>query len=374
MESKLTELELLAEAMAGRASVAWNDGLGLVTWDGRTHAVSCWLQQQLADLFDAKLPLAGPKGRSRNGLTWVLAEACWAAPDRYSPPMPAVDNKRGVHDVRYNDGKHFPWLQRGPDDTWAHLPGTRHPAVPKIKPAEEKYIPLALRIGAKGRDVAELQRKLGLEVTGHYDASVAKAVETYQKDHGLGTDGVFNDATRRCLYHKPEPKATLGAATRVLARNFTPGRTEPVRVVCIHEIPADFPAQDVAELFAHPKRPPQASVHYVLGTAGDLYLCVPEQHTAWGAPGCNAYAVHVVVVGGADYHDLLIDICGRHGLPTTWINAAELIDGKKGVVSHAMVRQALEIAKEKTLVKEPWFNTKYGVFRNDKSCLVCCEG
>ncbi len=372
MERKLTDQQLLTLAIEGRASVDWTDKddykVGLCSWEGTAHPVSCWLQQRLADLFHARLPLTSEQP------TWVLAGACWTQPTPYGPILPAVDQAGNFADVMANDGVHYPWLVRGPDEMWAHLPGGRHPAVPKLRRKyRDLYVPRALYPNMQGEDVSELQRALGIDVTGFYDAAAVKAVEAFQREHGLETSGVFGKATRAQLYHKTKPTVTLGAGTRVLARNFTPGRTEPVRVVCVHEVPEDFSAREIADLFAHPKRPPQASVHYVLGVEGDLYTCVPEQHTAWGAPGCNAYALHVVVVGAADSSSLVESLCERHNVPRTWLTAQELIDGRAGMTTHATVRLALGIATEKNLVVEPWFNTKYGVFRQDKACLMCCE-
>lgn len=285
--------------------------------------------------------------------------------------MPAVNSDGQIHSLTYCGGQ-APWLAKGPDSYWADVPGFRHPNVPLFKRRRiEKYIPRALHRNMQGDDVAEVQRQLDVDVTGFYDGATEKAVEALQREHGLETNGVFNGAVRR-LFQKPKPEVTERAATRILARNFTPGRAEAIRNVCLHSVPSAFSAKEIAELFSH-KRPPPASVHYVMGEAGDLYECVPERHTAWGAPGTNAYTLHVVKVGAAKIEPLLEDLCLRHGLPLTYIDAGALLLGKSGLITHATVRQAQKLARERNLIVEPWFNTKYSVFRHDKSCLVCDE-
>ncbi len=62
----------------------------------------------------------------------------------------------------------------------------------------------------KGHDVCAVQRALiaeGIPVTvdGLYGPGVKKAVAKFQKTHGLESDGVVNDETRRALAYGPQP-------------------------------------------------------------------------------------------------------------------------------------------------------------------------
>jgi sortase A len=59
--------------------------------------------------------------------------------------------------------------------------------------------------GTSGPDVRELQRLLGMPVTGVFDANTSAAVLAFQRDHGLPQVGVVGSQTKRALARRPHP-------------------------------------------------------------------------------------------------------------------------------------------------------------------------
>jgi sortase A len=62
-----------------------------------------------------------------------------------------------------------------------------------------------LIVGLSGPDVRELQRLLGMPVTGTFDANTRAAVIEFQRTHGLAQDGEAGDDTKRALARRPRP-------------------------------------------------------------------------------------------------------------------------------------------------------------------------
>jgi peptidoglycan hydrolase-like protein with peptidoglycan-binding domain len=60
-----------------------------------------------------------------------------------------------------------------------------------------------LRFGARGTQVQELQRRLGVPASGTFDTATAGAVERFQADHGLVADGEVGRITRAVLEIAP---------------------------------------------------------------------------------------------------------------------------------------------------------------------------
>jgi peptidoglycan hydrolase-like protein with peptidoglycan-binding domain len=56
-----------------------------------------------------------------------------------------------------------------------------------------------LKRGVKGSDIDELQAKLGIEVTGEFDAATEAAVRSFQESRGLPADGVVGPRTWEAL-------------------------------------------------------------------------------------------------------------------------------------------------------------------------------
>jgi sortase A len=92
---------------------------------------------------------------------------------------------------------------------------TTVPAVPGPSPAEVARQRTAARLkllgsrflapGMTGPDVRELQRLLGMPVTGTFDANTGAAVLAFQRDHGLPQVGQVGDQTKRALARRTHP-------------------------------------------------------------------------------------------------------------------------------------------------------------------------
>ncbi len=89
------------------------------------------------------------------------------------------------------------------------------PAVPAPSPAEVARQRTAARLkllgtrflapGMSGPDVRELQRLLGMPVTGTFDANTGAAVLAFQRDHGLPQVGQVGDQTKHALARRTHP-------------------------------------------------------------------------------------------------------------------------------------------------------------------------
>jgi sortase A len=89
------------------------------------------------------------------------------------------------------------------------------PAVPGPSPAEIARQRTAARLkllgtrflapGMTGPDVRELQRLLGMPVTGTFDPNTGAAVLAFQRDHGLPQVGQVGDQTKRALARRVHP-------------------------------------------------------------------------------------------------------------------------------------------------------------------------
>jgi LPXTG-site transpeptidase (sortase) family protein len=62
--------------------------------------------------------------------------------------------------------------------------------------------------GTSGPDVRELQRLLGMPVTGTFDANTTAAVLAFQRDHNLPQVGVVGSQTKRALARRVHPPST----------------------------------------------------------------------------------------------------------------------------------------------------------------------
>ena len=140
-----------------------------------------------------------------------------------------------------------------------------------------------------------------------------------------------------------------------LARHYRRGRLAPIRVVVIHTgetAETARTAEDLISYFASPSSA-VASCHYAVDS-DSVAQGVPEDDTAFAAPGCNADGVQIEhagragqgAAGWADAYSqsmlrvsaqLVRGICQRHGIPFKHLTATELRAGYKGIVGHADV-------------------------------------
>jgi peptidoglycan hydrolase-like protein with peptidoglycan-binding domain len=76
------------------------------------------------------------------------------------------------------------------DETaWKYGDTTPDPLAP---PAQRRPI---LQVGSQGADVAYLQKTLGIKVDGDFGGVTERAVEEFQKQHGLVVDGIVGPVT-----------------------------------------------------------------------------------------------------------------------------------------------------------------------------------
>lgn len=176
---------------------------------------------------------------------------------------------------------------------------------------------MLLRKGSRGREVVELQQALGIEDDGVFGAGTERAVEAYQKEHGLMVDGIVGSqtlaairesdvstdnservysATENLLVHKyflPEGEYKAGPTPKeYLFLHHTAGWHNPYKTV-------DGWAKDNRGTIA---------TEFVLGGAsvkdnddrydGELVQCVPEGGYGWhlGKNGSQHMHTHSVAI------------------------------------------------------------------------------
>jgi N-acetyl-anhydromuramyl-L-alanine amidase AmpD len=146
----------------------------------------------------------------------------------------------------------------------------------------------------------------------------------------------------------------------VQARNYTRGRSNPIDVIVIHTMESpEKPdtAESVAAWFAGPNAP-QASAHYCID-ADSIVECVRDMDVAWHAPGANHNGLGLEHAGRAaqtaadwsdEYSTKLLDLsaelvaqkCTKYDIPATWLTAAQLRAGKRGITGHVQVSEAFK--------------------------------
>lgn len=139
-----------------------------------------------------------------------------------------------------------------------------------------------------------------------------------------------------------------------------PSRTGGVRLVVVHtaETPCEEGrAYNIAAYLANPAV--RASAHYVVDP-GETVAQVPEEGTAWAAPGANSDGIQIEQAAYAGYTaddwqgenqqrmlreqlaPLVAGICRRWDLPAVWLSAADLLAGRAGVTDHNTVNEAYQ--------------------------------
>lgn len=144
----------------------------------------------------------------------------------------------------------------------------------------------------------------------------------------------------------------------VQARNYTPGRRKPIRLVVMHDMESpEKPntAEACADYFAHTTR--EASAHDCVDNDSAVQ-CVHDGDTAWAAPGANSDGIQIELAGYAKqalddwldpYGKQLLEMaaqrvalrCKKYGIPVRWLSVAQVADGvTKGICGHADVTKA----------------------------------
>jgi len=142
----------------------------------------------------------------------------------------------------------------------------------------------------------------------------------------------------------------------VQARNYRKGGNLPVNRLVLHSMEAPEKgdtAEAVARYFA--SGAVVASCHYMCDN-DSIVAGVHEEDTAYHAPP-NAHSIGIEHAGyarqsAAEWADpyseamlrrsatLAADICRRHDLPVTFVTAADLLAGKRGITTHVEVSRA----------------------------------
>lgn len=138
------------------------------------------------------------------------------------------------------------------------------------------------------------------------------------------------------------------------AKHQKPGRTKPIRLICIHStesLEVEGGALQIAHYFQNPPRP--GSSHVVVDDV-DIIQCVKDGDTAAGAISANSDGLHLEQIGTAkqtapqwddDYSKAVIanaakvvgQWCLKFDIPVKHLSNDELKAGEKGIVGHAQV-------------------------------------
>jgi N-acetyl-anhydromuramyl-L-alanine amidase AmpD len=139
--------------------------------------------------------------------------------------------------------------------------------------------------------------------------------------------------------------------------NYTAATARKIGVVVIHTMEIRE-RQDAAEIcarwFASPVS--RVSAHYCVD-ADSVLQSVREDDIAWHARGGNTSSIGVELAGfarqtTADWQDafstavlgrasaLVADVCHRRRIPVRWLDADDLVAGRRGITGHADVSRA----------------------------------
>jgi len=132
-----------------------------------------------------------------------------------------------------------------------------------------------------------------------------------------------------------------------------------IDLIVIHTMEMDEKgetAEHCAQWFRNPAS--KVSAHYCVD-ADSIVQCVRDQDVGWHAPGANHDGIGIEHAGrakqtGRDWSDaystamldlsagLVADLCRKHGIPVTWLYAADLRAGKRGITTHKAVSDAFK--------------------------------
>lgn len=139
--------------------------------------------------------------------------------------------------------------------------------------------------------------------------------------------------------------------------NRTGGRQ--IDLIVVHTMEMDEKgetAENCAQWFRNPGA--KVSAHYCVD-ANSIVQCVRDQDVAWAAPGANSDGIQIEHAGrakqtGRDWSDaystamlersatLVAELCRKYKIPVTWLYAADLVAGKRGITTHDAVSKAFK--------------------------------
>ena len=132
-----------------------------------------------------------------------------------------------------------------------------------------------------------------------------------------------------------------------------------IDLIVIHTMEMDEKgetAEHCAQWFRNPAA--NVSAHYCVD-ANSIVQCVRDQDVGWHAPGANHDGIGIEHAGrakqtGRDWGDaysvamldrsaaLVADLCRKYSIPVTWLYAADLKAGKRGITTHKAVSDAFK--------------------------------
>jgi N-acetyl-anhydromuramyl-L-alanine amidase AmpD len=137
------------------------------------------------------------------------------------------------------------------------------------------------------------------------------------------------------------------------------GGQRQIDLIVIHTMEMDEKgetAENCAQWFRNPGA--KVSAHYCVD-ADSIVQCVRDQDVGWHAPGANHDGIGIEHAGrakqtGRDWSDpyskamlersaaLVADLCKKYKIPVTWLHAADLKAGKRGITTHKAVSDAFK--------------------------------
>jgi N-acetyl-anhydromuramyl-L-alanine amidase AmpD len=132
-----------------------------------------------------------------------------------------------------------------------------------------------------------------------------------------------------------------------------------IDLIVIHTMEMDEKgetAEHCAQWFRNPAS--QVSAHYCVD-ANSIVQCVRDQDVGWHAPGANHDGIGIEHAGrakqtGREWSDaystamlersagLVAELCRKYKIPVTWLYAADLKAGKRGITTHDAVSKAFK--------------------------------
>jgi N-acetyl-anhydromuramyl-L-alanine amidase AmpD len=132
-----------------------------------------------------------------------------------------------------------------------------------------------------------------------------------------------------------------------------------IDLIVIHTMEMDEKgetAENCAQWFRNPGA--KVSAHYCVD-ADSIVQCVRDQDVGWHAPGANHDGIGIEHAGrakqtGRDWSDdysqamldrsatLVAELCTKYKIPVTWLHAADLKAGKRGITTHKAVSDAFK--------------------------------
>lgn len=207
-----------------------------------------------------------------------------------------------------------------------------------------------LYVGSAGQDVERWQRIVGVTPDGIYGPTTERATRIWQLAVCRQATGVVStEDWALATTDTDEPGAVW-----IAARHHGERRRQDPRIVVLHCTQGDDvqgSARAVGEWWHGPESP-KTSAHYVVDS-WDTVQCVREHDVAWTAGArANGCGVHVEIVGRYPTTDwatsaamaraaiLTRHICERHTIPLAALGIGELLDDRRGIVTHDTVRRA----------------------------------